>query len=160
MAQGHICLSVTTHPRWTNLRRRASSNIWRPPFVLRKKPPAMAPKKASSKAAKAALLAAKKGKALALTHSTHQEATEDDVLRTCEDNAHRTCGPEGQPQPPPGFAHQRAWTSPRTAKSSVSPQKNSYSCAPCASRTAISRSKKRYLRPSANVCLHKPRCGK
>jgi hypothetical protein len=83
--------------------------------VLRKKPPAMAPKKASSKAdeaAKAALLAAKKGKALALTHSTHQEATEDDVLRTCEDDthrtceddAHRTCGPEGQPQPPLGFA--------------------------------------------------------
>ena len=65
----------------------------------------MAPKKASSKAdeaAKAALLAAKKGKAL--THSTHQEATEDDVLRTCEDDALRTCGPEGQPQPPPGFA--------------------------------------------------------
>jgi hypothetical protein len=59
----------------------------------------MAPKKASSKAdeaAKAALLAARKGKALALTHSTHQEATEDDALRTC--------GPEGQPQPPPGFA--------------------------------------------------------
>jgi hypothetical protein len=80
-----------------------------------KKPPAMAPKKASSKAdeaAKAALLAAKKGKALALTHSTHQEAAEDDVLRTCEDDvlrtceddALRTCGPEGQPQPPPGFA--------------------------------------------------------
>jgi hypothetical protein len=69
----------------------------------------MAPKKASSKAA---LLAAKMGKALALTHSTHQEATEDDVLRTCEDDvlctceddALRTCGPEGQPQPPPGFA--------------------------------------------------------
>jgi hypothetical protein len=98
------CLRYYT-PRWINLRRRASSNIWRPPFVLRKKPPAMAPKKASSKAdkaAKAALLAAKKGKALA--HSTHQEATEDDVLRTCEDEAHRTCGPEGQPQPPPGFA--------------------------------------------------------
>jgi hypothetical protein len=80
-----------------------------------KKPPTMAPKKASSKAdeaAKAALLATKKGKALALTHSTHQEATEDDVLRTYEDDvlrtgeddALRTCGPEGQPQPPPGFA--------------------------------------------------------
>jgi hypothetical protein len=64
-----------------------------------KKPPAMAPKKACSKAdeaAKAALLAAKRGKALALTHTTHQEATEHDALRTC--------GPEGQPQPPPGFA--------------------------------------------------------
>jgi hypothetical protein len=59
----------------------------------------MAPKKASSKAdeaAKAALLAARKDKALALTHSTHQETAEDDTLRTC--------GPEGQPQPPPGFA--------------------------------------------------------
>ncbi|MCL0211824.1 hypothetical protein M2T08_25715, partial [Escherichia coli] len=59
----------------------------------------MAPKRANPKAdeaAKAALLAARKGKALALTHSTHQEATEDDTLRTC--------GPEGQSQPPPGFA--------------------------------------------------------
>jgi hypothetical protein len=67
----------------------------------------MAPKKANSKAdeaAKAALLAARKGKALALTQSTHEEATEDDVLRTCEDDTLRTCGPEGQSQPPPGFA--------------------------------------------------------
>jgi hypothetical protein len=67
----------------------------------------MAPKKANPKAdeaAKAALLAARKGKALALTQSTHQEATEDDVLRTCEDDTLRTCGPEGQSQPPPGFA--------------------------------------------------------
>jgi hypothetical protein len=65
----------------------------------------MAPKKASSKvdeAAKAALLAARKGKAL--TQSTHQEATEDDILRTREDDTLRTCGPEGQSQPPPGFA--------------------------------------------------------
>jgi hypothetical protein len=67
----------------------------------------MAPKKANPKAdeaAKAALLAARKGKALALTQSTHQEATEDDVLCTCEDDPLRTCGPEGQSQPPPGFA--------------------------------------------------------
>jgi hypothetical protein len=122
-----------------------------------KKPPAMAPKKASAKAdeaAKAALLAAKKGKALALTHSTHQEATEDDVLRTCEDDALRTYGPEGQIVPPPGFAPRRARTSPRTAKSSASRRENNNSCAPCASRTAISRGKTRYWRPSASVCLH------
>jgi hypothetical protein len=131
-----------------------------------KKPPAMAPKKASSKAdeaAKAALLAARKGKALALTHSTHQEAAEDDALRTC--------GLEGQPQPPPVFAppegvdltetvkssaspHRRARTSLRTVKSSAFQRKNSYSCAPCSSRTAISRGKKRYWRPSASACLH------
>jgi hypothetical protein len=130
-----------------------------------KKPPMMAPKKASSKAdeaAKAALLAAKKGKALALTYSTHQEATEDDVLRTCEDDALRTCeddalricGPEGQPQPPQASPHRRARTSPRTVRSSASQRKNSYSCALCASRTAISRGKKRYWRPSASACPH------
>jgi hypothetical protein len=59
----------------------------------------MPPKRANPKAdeaAKAALLAARKDKALALTHSTHQEATEDDTLHTCD--------PEGQPQPPSGFA--------------------------------------------------------
>jgi phage tail tape-measure protein len=64
-----------------------------------RKPPAIAPKRANPKAdeaAKAALLAARKGKALALTQSTHQEVTEDDTLRTC--------GPEGQSQPPLGFA--------------------------------------------------------
>jgi hypothetical protein len=120
-----------------------------------RKPPAMAPKKASSKAdevAKAALLDAKKGKALALTHTTHQEATEDDALRPVALKDSRNL--------PQASLHQRARTSPRTEKSSVSLRKSSYSCAPCASRTAIYRSKKRYLRPSANVCPHKPRSGK
>jgi hypothetical protein len=114
-----------------------------------KKPPAMAPKKANSKAdeaAKAALLAAKKGKALALTNTTHQEATEDDTLRTAALKDNRNL--------PQTSLHRRARTSSRTARSSASQRKNSYSCAPCASRTAISRGKKRYLRPSANVCLH------
>jgi hypothetical protein len=67
----------------------------------------MAPKRANPKAdeaTKAALLAARKGKALALTHSTHQEATEDNVPRAYEDDTLRTCDPEGQPQPPSGFA--------------------------------------------------------
>ena len=155
----------------------------------------MAPKRANPKAdeaAKAALLAARKGKALALTQSTHQEPTEDNVPRTCEDDTFRTCGPEGQSQPPPGFApvegadltedgevlgvrtptlsapaalkdnrnhpqaspHWRARTSPRMVKSSASQRKNSYSCAPCASRTAISRGRKRYWRPSASACPH------
>jgi hypothetical protein len=67
----------------------------------------MAPKRANPKAdeaAKAALLAARKGKALVLTQSTYQEPTEDNVPHTCEDDTFRTCGPEGQSQPPPGFA--------------------------------------------------------
>ena len=122
-----------------------------------RKPPAMAPKKANPKAdeaAKAALLAARKGKALVLTQSTHQEATKDNVPRTCEDDALRTCGPEGQSQPPKASPHRRARTSPRTARSSASRRKNSYSCAPYASRTTISRGRKRYWRPSASACPH------
>jgi hypothetical protein len=117
----------------------------------------MAPKRANPKAdevAKAALLDARKGKTLALTQSTHQEATEDNVPRTCEDDTFRTCGPEGQSQPPPDFARWKARTSPRMVKSSASQRKNNYSCAPCASRTAISRGRKRYWRPSASVCPH------
>jgi hypothetical protein len=55
---------------------------------------------------------------------------------------------------PQASPHRRARTSPRTAKSSASQRKNSYSCAPCASRTAISRGKKRYWRPSASTCPH------
>jgi hypothetical protein len=140
---------VATPPQLDQLAPLSKFQHLAPTVRATKKPPAMAPKKASSKAdeaAKAALLAAKKGKALALTHSTHQEVTEDDAL--C------TCGPEGQPQPPQASPHRRARTSPRTAKSSASQRKNSYSCAPCASRTAISRGKKRYWRPSASVCLH------
>jgi hypothetical protein len=121
-----------------------------------KKPPALAPKKASSKAdeaAKAALLAAKKGKALALTNSTHQEATEDDVLRPAKTTLSAPAALKDNRNLPQALPNWRARTSPRTAKSSASQRKNSYSCAPCASRTAISRGKKRYWRPIANVCL-------
>jgi hypothetical protein len=126
----------------------------------------MAPKRASSKAdetAKAALLAEKKGKALVDT--THQEAYEDDALSKRQRNEQptfegslRTCSSGGQPQLPQASLHRRARTSPRTAKSSVFQRKSSYNCAPCASRTATFRSKKRSSRPSANVRLHKLRC--
>jgi hypothetical protein len=122
-----------------------------------KKPPAMAPKKASSKAneaAKAALLAAKRArpspsptpptKRLLKTTFSAPAKTTLSAPAALKDN-------RNLPQASP---HQRARTSPRTAKSSASQQKNSYSCVPCASRTAISRGKKRYWRPSASVCLH------
>jgi hypothetical protein len=36
---------VTSHPRWIPLLQRASSNIWRPPFVLRKNHPRWHPRK-------------------------------------------------------------------------------------------------------------------
>jgi hypothetical protein len=48
----------------------------------------------------------------------------------------------------------RVRTSPRMVKSSASQRKNSYSCAPCASRTATSRGRRRYSRPSASACPH------
>jgi hypothetical protein len=121
------------------------------------KPPAMAPKRANPKAdeaAKAALLAARKGKALALTQSTHQEPTEDNVPRTCEDDTFRPAGPKDNRSRPQASPHWKARISPKTARSSASQQKNSYSCTPCASRTAISRGRKRYWRPSASVCPH------
>jgi hypothetical protein len=137
-----------------------------------KKPPAMAPKRASSKAApsfdevaKAALLAEKKGKALVDT--THQEGCEDDALSKRQRNEQltpegklRTCSSGGQPQSPQASLRKRVRTAPRTAKSSAFPQRNNYSCMPCASRTATSRSKRRSSRPNTNVCLRKPRCAR
>ena len=117
----------------------------------------MAPKRANPKAdeaAKAALLAASKGKALALTQSTHQEPTEDNVPHTCEDDTFRTCGTEGQSQPPPGFAPLEGADLTEDGEVLGVSAKNSYSCAPCASRTAISRGRKRYWRLSASVCPH------
>jgi hypothetical protein len=130
------------------------------------KPPAMAPKRASSKAApsvdeaaKAALLAEKKGKALVDT--THQEACDDDALSNPHSKAvSAPAAPKDNCNLPQASLHRRAQTPPRTAKSSVFQQRNSYSCAPCASRTATSRSKKRSSRPNANVCLRKPRCAR
>jgi hypothetical protein len=68
--------------------------------------------------------------------------------------------PEDNHNLPQASLHRRARTPPRTAKSSAFQQRNNYSCVPCASRTATSRSKKRSSRPSANVCLRKPRCAR
>jgi hypothetical protein len=114
-----------------------------------KKPPAMAPKEASSKAdkaAKAALLAAKRARPSPSPTPPTKRLLKMTLSAPVALKASRNL--------PQASLHQRARTSPRTVKSSASQRKNSYSCAPCASRTAISRGKKRYLRPSANVCLH------
>jgi hypothetical protein len=96
-----------------------SSNIWRPPFVLRKTILAMAPKKATSKAttsidntSKAALLAERKGKA-ALVGDVPHEALKDGAVNSKRhrqenpptlEGTVRTCNSEGLPRaPPPGF---------------------------------------------------------
>jgi hypothetical protein len=120
-----------------------------------KKPPVMAPKKASSKAdeaTKAALLATKRARP--------SPSPTPPTKRPLKTTLSAPAALKDSRNHPQALLHQRARTSPRTVKSSVSQRKNNYSCVPCASRTAIFRSKKRYLRPSANVYLHKPRCGK
>jgi hypothetical protein len=130
----------------------------------------MAPKRASSKAApfvdeaaKAALLVEKKCKAPVDT--THQESCEDDAVSKRQRNDQptlegslRTCSSGGQPQePPPGFAPLEGEDATEDGEVIGVQQKNNYSCGPCASRTATSRSKKRSSRPSANVSLRRPR---
>jgi hypothetical protein len=115
----------------------------------------MAPKKASSKAdeaTKAALLAAKKGKALALSHTIHQEATEDDALHTC--------GSEGQPQPPPDFAPPKGADLTKDGEVIGVSAEEQLQLRALRIKNRNLQKQKRYLRPSANVCLHKPRCGK
>jgi hypothetical protein len=122
-----------------------------------KKPPTMAPKEANSKAdeaAKAALLAAKKGKALALTHSTHQEAMKTTFSAPAKTTLSAPAALKDNRNLPQASPHRRARTSPRTARSSASQRKNSYNCVLCASRTVISRGKRRYWRPSASACPH------
>jgi hypothetical protein len=137
------------------LHRRASSNIWRPSFVLRKNHPRWHPRKLARR----------------LTRLRRQHCWPQKRARPSPSPTPPTkrplkttlCAPvalKDSRNLPQTSLHRRARTSPRTAKSLVSQRKNNYSCTPCASRTAISRSKKRYLRPSANVCPHKPRCGK
>jgi hypothetical protein len=143
--------------------RRASSNIWCPPFVLRKSHPRWHPRKLARRPTR-----------LRRQHCWPQKRarpspsptppTKRPLKTTFSTPAKTTLSAPAALKDsrnlPQASLHQRARTSLKTVKSSVSQQKNSYSCVPCASRTAISRSKKRYLRPSANVCLHKPRCGK
>jgi hypothetical protein len=135
------------------------------------KPPVMAPKKASSKAApsvdkaaKAALLADKKGKALAdntpKKHAKTKLSARDNATNTPLPKApYAPAAPENYHKHNPWASlHQRAKTQQRTAKSSVSQPKNSYSYGPCASRTATSKNRKASSRPSANVSPRKPRC--
>jgi hypothetical protein len=135
----------------------ASSNIWRPPFVLRENHPRWHPRKLTRRLTR-----------LRRQHYLLQERarpspspnppTKRPLKTTFSAPAKTTLSApaalkdnRSHPQASP---HWRARTSPRTVKSSTSQRKNSYSCAPCASRTAISRGRKRYWRPSASACPH------
>jgi hypothetical protein len=79
----------------------ASSDIWRPSFVLRQTIPVMAPKRANSKAdvsiddaAKAALLAKKKGKA-PIADDIPQDAFDDEAVNSKRQRQDNLPTPEG-----------------------------------------------------------------
>jgi hypothetical protein len=153
-------------PRWINLPRGASSNIWRPPFVPWKNHPRWHPRELPRRLTRLRrqhCWPRKRARPLSTpptkrpaktTHSARGSTTNNPLPKaisapaTLEDNRNF----------PQASLHRRVRMPPRTAKSSTFQQKSSYSCAPCASRTTTSRSKNRSSRPSANVCLHKPRC--
>jgi hypothetical protein len=153
-------------PRWINLRRRASSNIWRPPFVLRKHHPRWHPREPHRRLTKPRrrhYWPRKRARPLSTTLSKSPAKTTQIARSSAMNNplpkaASAPAAPGDHSSLPQASLHQRARTPPRTAKSSAFRPKSSYSCAPCASRTATSKSKKRSSGPSANVCLHKPRC--
>jgi hypothetical protein len=150
---------------------RASSNIWRPPFVLRKNHPRWHPRELArrqphplTKLRRQHCWPRKRARPLSTpptkkpaktTHSARGNAMNNPHLKA----ASAPAAPEDNRNPQASL-HRRARTQPRTAKSSAFQQRNSYNCVPCASRTATSRSKKRSSRPSANVCLRKPRCAR
>jgi hypothetical protein len=133
----------------------------------------MAPKRASSKAApsvdeavKAALLAEKRGKALA-DNTPKKPAKKKLSARDSATNNPLPKAPYAPAAPednhkyhPQASLHQRAKTQQRTAKSSASQSKNSYSYGPCASRTSTSKIRKTSSRPNANVSPRKPRCAR
>jgi hypothetical protein len=150
------CLRHYTY-RWIPLQQRASCNIWHPPFVLRKNHPRWHPRKLTRRLTRLRrqhYLPRERARPspspnpptkrpLKSTFSAPKKTTLS-ALAALKDN-------RSLPQASP---HRRVRTSPRTVKSSASQRKNSYSCAPCASRTAISRGRKRYWRPSASACPH------
>jgi hypothetical protein len=166
MSQVKTLFTLLSLSRWINLPRRASSNIWLPPFVLRKNHLRWHPRDLARrltrlrrqhywprKRARPSSTPPSK-RPTKTTHSARGSATNNPLPKAVS----APTALEDNHNFPQASLHRRARTPPRTAKSSAFQRKSRYSCAPCASRTATSRSKKRSSRPSANVCLHKLRC--
>jgi hypothetical protein len=157
-------------PCWIILLGRASSNIWRPPFVLRKNHPRWHPRELArrqphplTKLRRQRCWPRKRARPLSTPPTKKPAKTTHSARGSAMNNPHpkavsAPAAPEDNRNLPQASLHRRAWTPPRTAKSSAFQQRNSNSCEPCASRTTTSRSKKRSSRPSANVFLRKPRC--
>jgi hypothetical protein len=154
------------------LPRRASSNIWRPPFVLRENHPRWHPKELArrqphplTKQRRQRCWMRKRARPLStpptkkpakMTHSTRGSTMNNPHQKAVSAPA----APEDNRNFPQASLHRRARTPLRTAKSSAFQQKNNYSCGHCASRTATSRNRRRSSRPSANVSPRRPRCAR
>jgi hypothetical protein len=152
---------------------RASSNIWRPPFVLRINHPRWHPRELarrqphlSTKQRRQHYCPRKRARPLQTpptkkptktTHSARDSATTNPLPKAPSAPAAPEDSHKNHPQ---ASLHQRARTPYKTAKSSASQPRNSYSCGPCASRTTTSRNRKKSSRPSANVSLCRPRCAR
>jgi hypothetical protein len=160
-------------PHWIILPWRASSNIWCPPFVLRTNHPRWHPRELArrqphpltkqqrqrywSRKWARPLQTPLTKKPVKTTPSARDSAKINQLPRAASAPAAPEDSHRNHPQ---ASLHYRARTPQRTTKSSSFQQKNNYSCGPCASRTATSRSRKRSSRPSANVSLCRPRCAR
>jgi hypothetical protein len=162
--------TLLSFPRWINLPRRASSNNWRPPFVLRKNHPRWHPRELArrqphplTKQRRQRCRPRKRARPLSTPPTKKPAKTTHSARGSAMNNLYpkavsAPAAPEDNHNLPQASLHRRARTPLRMAKSSAFQQRNSYSCGPCASRTATSRSRKRSSRPSANVYLRRPRC--
>jgi hypothetical protein len=133
-------LTLFLLPRWINLPRSASYNIWRPPFVLRKHHPRWHPREPHRRLTKLRrqhCWPRKRERPLLTTLSKSPTKT----TQTARSNAMNNPPPKAASAPtapgdnsslPQASLHQRARTPRRTAKSSAFRPRNSYSCAPCA----------------------------
>jgi hypothetical protein len=171
-SQVETLFTLLSFPHWINLPRRASSNIWCPPFVLRKIHPRWHPRELArrqphllTKQRRQRCWLRKRARPLQTPPTKEPAKTTHSARGSATNNLHpkvvsAPAAPEGNRNLPQASLHRREWTPLRMAKSSAFQQRNNYSCGPCASRTATSRSRKRSSRPSTNVALCSPRCAR
>jgi hypothetical protein len=159
-------------PRWIILLGSASSNIWRPPFVLRKNHSRWHPRELArrqphplTKQRRQRCWPRKRARPLSTPPTKKPAKTTHSARGSAMNNPHlkavfAPAAPEDNRNLPQASLHRRARTPLRMAKSSAFQQRNNYSCGPCASRTATFRSRRRSSRPSTNVSLRRPRCAR
>jgi hypothetical protein len=154
------------------LTKRASSNIWRPPFMLQKIHPRWHPRELArrqphplTKQRRQHCRLRKRARPLQTPPTKKPTKTTHSARGSAMSNLHPKAvsaptAPEDNCNLPQASLHRRVRTPLRMAKSSAFQQRNNYSCGPYASKTATFRSRKRSSRPSANTSLRRPRCAR